>query len=384
MAYFSRARSPGVVLRVQMTRALVWAMRLTNSEVAVAMPDRWPMKLSAVRSALRMARALPSIVISLALAAMVSPSRELAAILIAGDSRRNEASTSGRPETTPGLRATTTARPRVSGGTVAIDVISPARPKSSSSARVTAASISSGETKASDRISDGSNSTMTYFPYEGWASLQELLAIAQNRAISIALRKPMRQRAGQPCARPARARGIFVWATGRPMLPRLLTFLVLPGGDDDDSRSAQCQCNRTCDHRSGQCHCRDVAHAAADCRLRLSDRPDVVRPALVARLFSHAAVERQPLGPRCLRLRARAAESAVGYRPAACRHHCRSVRHRARALRRRIHVRVRPDADGARRQRAAARCIGRYADRLRLVRLFFHGTAWSLRQAIAA
>src|SRR5581483_1618659 len=248
MAYFSRARSPGVVLRVQMTRALVWAMRLTNSEVAVAMPDRWPMKLSAVRSALRMARALPSIVISLALAAMVSPSRELAAILIAGDSRRNEASTSGRPERTPGLRATT-----------------PARPKSSSSARVTAASISSGETKASDRISDGSNSTMTYFPYEGWASLQELLAIAQNRAISIALRKPMRQRAGQPCARPARARGIFVWATGGPMLPRLLTFLVLPGDDDDDSRSAQCQCSRICGHRSGRRHCRDVAHAAADC-----------------------------------------------------------------------------------------------------------------------
>ena len=149
MAYFSSARRPGVVLRVQMMRALVWAMRLTNSAVAVAMPDMWPMKLSAVRSALRIARALPSMVISLAPAAIAAPSRVDAAIFICGDRRRNDASTRGRPETTPGLRATTMARPRVSSGTVAIEVTSPARPRSSSRARFTAASTSSGEMKAS-------------------------------------------------------------------------------------------------------------------------------------------------------------------------------------------------------------------------------------------
>src|SRR5580704_10676757 len=153
-AYFSSARSPGVVLRVQMMRALVWAMRCTKAEVAVAMPDRWPRKLSAVRSAERIARALPAIVINLVRAAIAMPSRPWGFISIVGSRRRNAASTSGRPETTPGLRATTTARPRVSSGIVAVDVTSPARPRSSSSARFTAASISSGETKASEQKSD--------------------------------------------------------------------------------------------------------------------------------------------------------------------------------------------------------------------------------------
>ena len=49
-----------------------------------------------------------------------------------------------------------------------------------------------------------------------------------------------------------------------------------------------------------------------------------------------------------------AAESAVGHRPAARRHHRRPVRHGAGALRRRAHVRLRSRADGAR--RPARRC----------------------------
>ena len=83
---------------------------------------------------------------------------------------------------------------------------------------------------------------------------------------------------------------------------------------------------------------------------------DVVWPALDARLFSHAAVERQSLGPRRLCLRARAAESAVGHRPAA-RRHIADRFGTARVLSGgALHVRARPGADGARDQRAGARC----------------------------
>ena len=51
-AYFSSARRPGVVLRVQQMRALVPAIASRHSRrSAVAMPERWPTKFSAVRSA---------------------------------------------------------------------------------------------------------------------------------------------------------------------------------------------------------------------------------------------------------------------------------------------------------------------------------------------
>ncbi len=56
---------------------------------------------------------------------------------------------------------------------------------------------------------------------------------------------------------------------------------------------------------------------AAGHRLRLPDRDDGVWAALDARLFPHAAVERQSLGPRRIRLCAGVAEFAVGHRPAA-------------------------------------------------------------------
>src|SRR5437588_763903 len=58
-AYFSSARSPGVVLRVQQMRVRVPVTRRTNSWVAVATPERWPTRLSATRSAARTARASP-------------------------------------------------------------------------------------------------------------------------------------------------------------------------------------------------------------------------------------------------------------------------------------------------------------------------------------
>src|SRR6266700_1127053 len=109
-AYFSSARSPGVVLRVQQMRVRVPAMRRTNSWVAVATPERWPRKLSATRSAASTVRAGPATVISAVLAATSAPSRALAAISVAGESFRNTASTSGSPAITPASRATTKAR----------------------------------------------------------------------------------------------------------------------------------------------------------------------------------------------------------------------------------------------------------------------------------
>src|SRR5262249_18249237 len=132
-------------------------MRPTKAAVAVAMPDRWPRKLSATRSAPRMALALPEIVISLAPRVAGSPSRACGVIAMSGSRRRNAVTTSGNPAITPAWRATTSARPARSSGMVAVEVMSPARPRSSSSARVTAASTSSGETKASARWSDVAN-----------------------------------------------------------------------------------------------------------------------------------------------------------------------------------------------------------------------------------
>ena len=81
-------------------------------------------------------------------------------------------------------------------------------------------------------------------------------------------------------------------------------------------------------HRDGR-RKRHLAHAGADHRFRLPDLADVVRPALLARLFPHPDVGRQSLGPRRIRLCAGAAKPALGHRPAARRHHRRPLRHRA-------------------------------------------------------
>ena len=102
-----------------------------------------------------------------------------------------------------------------------------------------------------------------------------------------------------------------------------------------------------------------MAHAGGHCRLRLPDRDDVVWAAFVARLLSHAAVVGQSLGPRRVRLRAGAAESALGHRPAARRHDRRPLRNDARPVRGLADVRHRSRADGACHERACAGCLGR-------------------------
>src|SRR5262249_28179561 len=94
----------------------------------------------------------PSTVISTVPAATASPSQVWAVSLTSGSSLRNAASTSGRPLITPASRAATTARPMTPDGTVATDVTSPARPKSSASARATASSMANGERKASGHV----------------------------------------------------------------------------------------------------------------------------------------------------------------------------------------------------------------------------------------
>ena len=96
------------------------------------------------------------------------------------------------------------------------------------------------------------------------------------------------------------------------------------GDHDEDELSAQLHAIR---YRGRHRRVR-LAHAIADHRLRLPDLADVVRAPLLAWLFSDADVGGQSLGPRRIRLGVGAAESAVGHRPAARRHHRRPLRHR--------------------------------------------------------
>ena len=58
-AYFSSARRPGVVLRVSRISAPVPSTASTKRRVSVAIPDRRPRRLSAVRSPVRTARVRP-------------------------------------------------------------------------------------------------------------------------------------------------------------------------------------------------------------------------------------------------------------------------------------------------------------------------------------
>ena len=108
-AAFSSARRPGVVLRVSRMRDRPWASA-TNRRVRVAMPERWPTRLRAVRSAVSTDASGPSI------SAMTWPGRTSTPSL---DSeahrprrrrppRRPRWRTAGRPARRPG-RATRTA-----------------------------------------------------------------------------------------------------------------------------------------------------------------------------------------------------------------------------------------------------------------------------------
>ena len=135
-AAFSSARSPGVVLRVSRMRAPVPATASTKRAVRVAMPERWPRKLSAVRSATSSAAAGP-------LASSTSagtPSRHWPSTTSRSTCStphwRIVSSTRSNPKATPASFCTIRARARASLGTVAAVVTSPA-PTSSARARAT-------------------------------------------------------------------------------------------------------------------------------------------------------------------------------------------------------------------------------------------------------
>jgi nicotinate-nucleotide pyrophosphorylase len=121
------------------------AILIKDNHIAVA---------GGIRPVLQAARAGPPSVISDVLTVTIAPSRAFAAISISGASLRKVAATNGKPEMVPAWRATTIARARASSGMDAIEVTSPARPRSSASARVTTASISSGERNASGQSRD--------------------------------------------------------------------------------------------------------------------------------------------------------------------------------------------------------------------------------------
>src|SRR6266850_6727052 len=136
-AYFSRARSPGVVLRVSVMAAPREAAALTKASVIVAMPLNRPRKLRAVRSPVRIARAVPTIERRRPPLPILSPSPAAKTILHAGSSRRNVITAACVPATTidPLDRISPLAsRP---AGTIAAVVTSPG-PRSSCSASATA------------------------------------------------------------------------------------------------------------------------------------------------------------------------------------------------------------------------------------------------------
>src|SRR5262245_61312048 len=66
-----------------------------------------------------------------------------------------------------------------------------------------------------------------------------------------------------------------------------------------------------------------MAHAGCSGRLRLPDRNDQFRTALVARLFPHSAFAGESLGTRCVRVRGGRPKSVVGHRSALCRRYSR-------------------------------------------------------------
>src|SRR5438309_5563424 len=139
-AAFSRARRPGVVLRVSRIRhrppaaaaASAWA------RVRVAMPDRWPRKLSADRSPVRTDRSGPLTVPSRWPAASVSPSAAAQVTVTAGSSWANTSLATAVPARTPDARATKCPVPAASAGMSAVEVRSPRTPRSSARARATA------------------------------------------------------------------------------------------------------------------------------------------------------------------------------------------------------------------------------------------------------
>ena len=136
----SRARRPGVVLRVSVMRAPVPSTASTMARVAVAIPDIRCTRFSAIRSAWSTARAGPVTVASTSPVVKRSPSARWAVSSVAGSVRRNAAATTSIPASTPSSRAVSWAVAVAPAGRNTSPVRSP-QGASSARAAVTTGSI---------------------------------------------------------------------------------------------------------------------------------------------------------------------------------------------------------------------------------------------------
>ena len=114
--------------------APVPATARANRRDWVATPDRWLMRLSIVRSAVRMLRAEPSMAASLSRSLAWVPSVTRAVNFASGSTSCRTVRAKSRPQTTRSWRAMISARPFSSAGTVISEVMSPYPARSSANA----------------------------------------------------------------------------------------------------------------------------------------------------------------------------------------------------------------------------------------------------------
>src|SRR5690606_2960714 len=132
----SRARRPGVVLRVSHTRVDSSAASRYRA-ARVATPERWPRKFRAVRSAVSIAASGPSIVPMTAPGSREAPSWRRRSTTRRSSTWRQVSTTHAVPARRPGARLTRAPR-AVAVGASSADVMSPRGTRSSARARATA------------------------------------------------------------------------------------------------------------------------------------------------------------------------------------------------------------------------------------------------------
>src|SRR5262245_5289398 len=126
-----------------------------------------------------------------------------------------------------------------------------------------------------------------------------------------------------------------------------------------------------------------MAYASRGSRLRLPDRDDQLRTALVAGLLPDAVVRDKPLGTRRVRALRCYPESAVGHRTTFGGRNSRPLRDQSRALRRRRLLCAWPRDHRALDYTRNAASVGRRAHRARIVRLLRQHRARGLQQVAA-
>src|SRR5699024_1358575 len=136
-AWRSRARSPGVVLRVSVMRTPVPSTASTKRRVRVATPLMRCRRFRAIRSAWTTARAGPLTTASSVPAVKRSPSAARARTRVAGSVSRKAAVNTSRPESTPSWRAASWAVAGAASGRVTWPVRAPQGAAAASAALTT-------------------------------------------------------------------------------------------------------------------------------------------------------------------------------------------------------------------------------------------------------